>query len=75
MVARFFGGAVGVAVIASAVGSATTLEQGLTWGYYAGAGTVAVLAIAAVLLLRRAGAVAERLPTGADDVGVEQGQV
>ena len=75
VVARFFGGAVGVAVIASAVGSATTLEQGLTWGYYAGAGTVAVLAIAAVLLLRRAGAVAERLPTGADDVGVEQGQV
>jgi len=75
VVARFFGGAVGVAVIASAVASAPALEQGLSWGYYAGAGMVAVLATAAVLLFRRAGAVAERSPAGSDDVGVEQGQV
>lgn len=56
VVARFFGGAVGVAVIASAVASAAGLADGLTWGYRAGAGTELVLATAAVLLLNRGGA-------------------
>lgn len=47
VVARFAGGAVGVAVIASAVASCATLDQGLTWGYWAGAATVLTLAAAA----------------------------
>ena len=53
VVARFAGGAVGVAIIASAVGSASTIDAGLTSGYWAGAVAVLVLgAVGGVLLLR-----------------------
>lgn len=75
VVARFAGGAVGVALIASAVASAPTLDDGLTWGYAAGAGAVLALAAAAGLLLSRAGAVGEGRAVGGDDTGVEAGRV
>lgn len=74
VVARFFGGAMGVAVIASALASAGAVEEGLTWGYRAGAVTVLVLAIAAVLLLGRGGTVGKRRPLGTDTgFAVERG--
>lgn len=62
VVARFFGGAMGVALIASAVGSADTLAEGLTWGYWSGA--VAVLLLTGVAMLPLAGSrsVGERRP-------------
>lgn len=75
VVARFAGGAVGVALIASAVGSAATLEAGVAWGYWAGA--VAVLAVGAaggVLLLRGRG-VGQRGSVGTDGSGIDQGLV
>ena len=75
VVARFLGGAVGVAVIASAVASAGTLADGLTWGYRAGAATELVLAAAATLLLRRGRTVGEGRSVGADHVAVQQRQV
>lgn len=75
VVARFAGGAVGVAVIASAVASAPTLDQGLTWGYWAGAGSVLVLAITAVLLLVRGDAMRKGGAFGPDGSGVEANRV
>lgn len=53
VVARFAGGAVGVAVIASVVASSATLDQGITRGYWAGATTVASLGVSAGLVLLR----------------------
>jgi EmrB/QacA subfamily drug resistance transporter len=75
VVARFFGGAVGVALIASAVASADTLADGLTWGYRTGAGAELVLAAAAVLLLIRGGAMRQGGAGRADRVGVQPGEV
>jgi len=79
VVARFAGGAVGVAIIASAVGSTTSgpvwmLESGLDWGYWAGAVSVLVLGAAGAVLLLRGG-VGEGGPVGADGGGVDQGVV
>lgn len=74
VVARFFGGAVGVAIIASAVASSAALEEGLTWGYRAGAGAVLVLAVVAVLLLGRGLPTAEGGSVGTDTgLAVEPG--
>ncbi len=75
VVARFAGGAVGLAVIASAVASAPTLDDGLTWGYRAGAGAVLALAAAAGLLLSRSGAMGEGRALRGDDTGVQAGRV
>ncbi len=75
VVARFAGGAVGLAVIASAVASAPTLDAGLTWGYRAGAGAVLALAAAAGLLLSRSGAMGEGRALRGDDTGVQAGRV
>lgn len=75
VVARFAGGAVGVAVIASAVASAATLDAGLTRGYWAGAATVLGLAVVAGLLLTRGLRMGEGGAVGGDRIGVEPGQV
>ncbi|WP_328361757.1 MFS transporter [Mycobacterium sp. NBC_00419] len=53
VIARFAGGAVGVAAIASAVASAPTLDAGLTLGYWVGAVALLALAVAAGLQLTR----------------------
>lgn len=75
VVARFAGGAVGVAVIASAVASAPALDQGLTRGYWAGAATVLGLAVAAGLLLSRGRRMGEGGAVGGDGIVVESGKV
>lgn len=75
VVARFAGGAVGVAVIASAVASAPTMDQGLTWGYWTGAAVVLVLATAAALLLIRAHCVGKRGTLAGNDPAIEAGKV
>ena len=78
VVPRFTGGAVGVAIIASAVSATSapagaTLEDGLTAGYRAGGITALVLAVTAGLLLARGRRLVER-PTGrVDDPGIYLG--
>ncbi len=47
VIARFAGGAVGVAVIASVLASSATLDDGITAGYWAGAAMVFALAVTA----------------------------
>ena len=66
VVARFAGGAVGVAVIASALASAPLVDQGITWGYWAGAALVLALAVAAGLLVARVRAMSKRGTVGGD---------
>lgn len=75
VVARFAGGAVGVAVIASAVASAATLDQGLTRGYWAGVVTVLGLAVAAGLLRSRGRRMGEGGAVGGGRIVVESGKV
>jgi DHA2 family methylenomycin A resistance protein-like MFS transporter len=78
VVPRFTGGAVGVAVIASAVSTvsapaSSTLEDGLTAGYRAGGITALILAVAAGLLLARGRRLVERRTGRVDDPGVYLG--
>jgi len=75
VVARFAGGAVGVAVIASAAGSSSSLADGLTRGYWAGALLVAVLAVGAGAALLRSPGVGEGRPTQGNPGGVDPGGV
>jgi predicted MFS family arabinose efflux permease len=78
VVPRFTGGAVGVAIIASAVSTvsapaSSTLEDGLTAGYRAGGITALILAVAAGLLLARGRRLVERRTGRVDDPGVDLG--
>ena len=75
VVARFAGGAVGVALIASALGSADTLDAGLTWGYWAGAAAVLVLGATGGALLLRARGVGQRGPVRTDRGGIDPGPI
>lgn len=75
VVARFAGGAVGVAVIASAAGSSSSLADGLTRGYWAGALLVAVLAVGAGAALARSPGVGKGRPTQGNPGGVDPGGV
>lgn len=74
VVARFAGGAVGVAIIASVVGSASGPDAGLTRGYWAGAIIVAVLAVGAGAALVRS-AVPERGADRRDGGGIDPGPI
>lgn len=73
VVARFAGGAVGVAAIASVVASAETLDRGLTGGYWAGAAMVFGLAVIAALILAGVRRVDEGGSAGSDDVAAQPG--
>ncbi len=73
VVARFAGGAVGVALIASAAASAASLDAGLTRGYWAGAITVLALGAAGGALLLRGGGVGEGRPIEADRGSIDPG--
>jgi MFS family permease len=71
VVARFAGGAVGVAVIASALASGSSLDQGITWGYWTGAALVLALAAVAGLMLMRIRAMKKRRAVGMDGAEVQ----
>ncbi len=75
VVARFAGGAVGVAVIASAAASAPALAEGVTRGYVAGAALVALLAVGAGIALRPSAGVVNGGARRGDERGVDAGVV
>jgi hypothetical protein len=71
VVARFAGGAVGVAVIASAVSAVADTDAALTAGYWTGAVFVAALAVGAIVAITRSGAMGEGRPTAGGGGGVD----
>jgi EmrB/QacA subfamily drug resistance transporter len=75
VVARFAGGAVGVAVIASAVSAVADTDAALTAGYWTGAVFVAALAVGAIVAITRSGAMGEGRPIARGGGGVDPGPI